>query len=109
MNADDKHESTETCYDNPEDKLNEVIENNTPDNLTWLYEITFPGLFDKLSKEKILEYINTDYIDFNVLLKAIKNTRKIQGYTEQEINIDIERISRINYPFWKSEEKNKTK
>jgi len=88
------------CYDNPEYKLNVLIENNEQKNLTILYDDGFHGLLDGLTKEEILQYINTDYIDFNLMLEIIANVRRTEGYSEEQIASEIERITRINSDYF---------
>lgn len=96
------------CYDNPEYKLNVLIENNEQKNLTELYDLVFKGLLDGLTKEEILQYINTDYIDFNLMLEIIANVRRIKGYTEEQITSEIERITRINSDYFPKETQKKS-
>ncbi len=91
------------CYDNPEYKINELIEKSDEETLSILYEEGFDGLLDGLTKEQILQYINTDYIDFNLMLEVIANVRRTEGYSEEQIAIDLERITRINSNYFPEE------
>ena len=63
---------------------------------------------DGLTKEEILQYINTDYIDFNLMLEIIANVRRIKGYTEEQITSEIERITRINSDYFTKETQKKS-
>lgn len=96
-------EKERICINNPEFRLNDLIENNELDELTILNDDVFNNLFDGLTKEKILYYINTDYINFNLMLEIITNVRREQGYSEEQIATEIERISRINSGFFSME------
>lgn len=88
------------CYENPEYKLNSLLENNDLDELTILYDDVFHGLFDALPKEKILQYINTEYINFDLMLEIIKNVRKSMKYSDDQLSIEIDRISKVNLDFF---------
>jgi len=96
------------CINNPEFRLNDLIENNELDELTILCDDVFNNLFDGLTKEKILQYINTDYIDFNLMLEIIANVRRTEGYSEEQIASEIERITRINFDYFPTEKQAKS-
>lgn len=106
LNSDIEEDSV--CYDNPENKLNDLLENNELEDLSILKEDVFHNLLSGLTKEDILKYINTNYIDFNLMLEIIKNVRQIQGFSKEQIITELERISRINSDFFPIEKEEKT-
>lgn len=104
MDSDDKISAdSRSCYDDPEYKLNYLLENNDLEELELLNELAFCNLFKDLSKDEILEYTNTGYIDFSVMLEIIKNVKLALGSSLESVVCDMERISRINSEFFPTE------
>ena len=61
-----------------------------------------------MSKEQISEYINTNYIDLNLMLEIIKSVRRVERFSEEQILVEIERINRINSAYFPTDKSNKT-
>lgn len=58
-------------------------------------------LFDKdVDNKTIIDSFKNKRIPFNTLLTAIRNTRLHEGFTLDNVDEEIERISRINAPFY---------
>lgn len=54
-------------------------------------------------------YFNTAYIDFNLMLEIIANVRRAaEGYSEEQIASEIERITRINSDYFPMETQKKS-
>jgi len=94
-----------SCYENPEYRLQNLVMDYDLEDLEIVNEIAFERLFDGLTKDQLLSYINTDYIDFDLLLEIIKNVRRAQGYSEESLKIEIDRIRRVNINYFSTEPK----
>ena len=58
-------------------------------------------LFDKDTDNKtIIDSFKNKRISFSTLLTAIRNTRLYEGFTYENVDKEIERISRINAPYY---------
>ncbi len=91
------------CYENPEYRLNDLIKNNDLNELTILQDEVFHGLIDNLSKEEILQYVDTNYISFNLMLEIIKNVRKTLGHSKEQLSTEMDRIRKINLDFFRTD------
>ena len=89
-----------------EERIVSLLSNYSLDDLSIMNDMTFRGIFSKVPKEKLLDYVNSKHVDFNTLMEAIANSRLNEGYTPEQVSEEIERISRINMPFYYSEEQN---
>lgn len=52
------------------------------------------------SKEEILKSINSPKIEFNTLMEIIKNTRLAEGYNNEQVKEEMEKIKRIYARFY---------
>lgn len=52
------------------------------------------------SKEEILKSINSPKIEFNTLMEIIKNTRLAEGYNNEQVEEEMEKIKRIYARFY---------
>lgn len=52
------------------------------------------------SKEEILKSINSPKIEFNTLMEIIKNTRLAEGYNNEQVKEEMEKIKRIYTRFY---------
>lgn len=52
------------------------------------------------NKEEILKSINSPKIEFNTLMEIIKNTRLAEGYNNEQVKEEMEKIKRIYARFY---------
>jgi len=78
----------------------EYYKNHLPTNESILrYRVS--NLFDKgTDNKKIIDSFKNKRISFSKLLEAIRNTRLHEGFTLDNVDKEIEKVSRINAPYY---------
>ena len=99
-NPDKELSTKKVCYDNPETRISDLVSNYELDDISFFLEDGIDNLFEGLSKEEILNNINTSYLSFETLLEVITNLKRNEGLSEEKIQEDIKRISNINDPYF---------
>lgn len=89
-------------YENCETRLNELIENNDLEELSVVFDDVFHGILDGMTKEKIIQYINVKSISFETLIEVVKNVRISCGYSIENLDVELARVSRVNSKFFSS-------
>ena len=88
------------CYDNPATRVEYLVENYDPEEISFFLEDALEGVLEGKSKEEMLNYIRTNYLSFDTLMEIIGNIKRNEGLSEEKIQEDINRISNINEPFF---------
>ena len=95
-----------TCDEN---QLSYLINNYDLDELSIMNDIAFYNILNKIPQDKLSNYVNADYIDFEYLMEIISNVRLIEGFSEKQVKEDVARIRSINEPFYPSNDKGMSK